>query len=222
MDSSRGGPFANLLLILPLVIVPALAMLRPAERNSGLLNDDVAAAGDGFPSDTDDFDAMFEDAFDDPPPGTRADETETHRHRRSGDETAEMSDDETLFEKIDRLPDRNDRSDRRVSEHHDPHHDSQHGRPAGRDDAGRDEKTADIRRLPRPNLSRYGATDSVWFRPGDEHGSIGFAAFVPGLSGDVRYRFSAIGTSQDAVVKDVIRQIQNWQRQQRAAGRRTK
>ncbi len=55
MDSSRGGPLSTLILFLPLIVVPAVAVLRPAERDSGLVGDDLTASEDAFLSEPDDF-----------------------------------------------------------------------------------------------------------------------------------------------------------------------
>ena len=53
---------STLILMLPLIVVPALVVLRPSERNSGVSSHDLAASdtnSDDFLSDTDDFDSVF-------------------------------------------------------------------------------------------------------------------------------------------------------------------
>jgi hypothetical protein len=61
------------------------------------------------------------------------------------------------------------------------------------------------------NLSRWGVTQTVWFTPGDA-GATGLAVFVPAptKNGRIRYRFEAIGDSDEQVVQDVVRQISDW------------
>ena len=66
MDSSRSGPLSNFILILPLIVVPTIAMLRPPDRDRGLVSDDLSAADefsdfDGDTSKLDDYAKLFDD-----------------------------------------------------------------------------------------------------------------------------------------------------------------
>ena len=197
MDSSNGGPLSNLILVLPLIVVPALAILRPAERDSGLVNSDVSAEDDDFLSDPDDFDSIFG-----PQDGSK-DETDSavelrdEPHSTPSDFGFEI-DDEALLKSDDDHKRHRDNTDH---EHAEGMHDN------------RPESPGSGPILKSPNLTRFGVTKSVWFRPGGKR--IGLAVFLPGLSNDVRYRFSAIGESEDQVLQNVIHQIRKWQDNQR-------
>ena len=184
MDSAHSGPLTTLILVLPLIVVPALVMLRPPEQDSGFGNDDLSAADeDRLPPDSDDFDAMFGTAIpvdQKPASGIRL-----------------------LDEPLSRSDDANSQTagggDRRQTYMEQPERPTV---PAYRPDSPRD-----------PDLTRWGVTKSVWFVPG-ESGTVGFAAFVPTQDGRVRYRFAAIGTEEREVVQDVTRQIEIWQSNQ--------
>lgn len=198
MDSSNGGPLSNLILVLPLIVVPALAILRPAERDSGLVNSDVSAEEeDDFLSDPDDFDSIFG-----PPDGSK-DETDSavelrdEPHSTPSDFGFEI-DDEALLKSDNDHKRHRDNTDRKHAEGiHENRPESAGSSPV----------------LKSANLTRFGVTQSVWFRPGGKR--IGLAVFLPGLSNDVRYRFSAIGESEDQVLQNVINQIRKWQDDQR-------
>ncbi len=185
MDSSRGGPLSTLILMLPLIAVPALVVLRPPERDSGFSSDDLSAAdgADQFLSDADDFDSVFGSEIH--AHGTNPADSSHDHHSASTDLLdAPLTNEAPGDTKRTRTtpvfsPDTPPIPPREPME------------PQA------------------PDLSRWGVTKTLWFSPGDT-GAIGFAAFVPASNGRVRYRFSAIGESKDQVLRDVIRQIKEW------------
>lgn len=187
MDSSRGGPLSTLILMLPLIVVPALVVMRPSEQDSGFSSDDLAAGVDDvFAPDSDSMGSMF---------GDNADRSSDDAPQPAGEfDLREMP-----FDDFD-SPEMSSQAPAASELHAEsaPLHDS---RPAPATGAG-------SRRT--PDLSRWGVTHSIWFAPGNND-QIGFAAFVPHGNGQVRYRFAAIGTSDRQVIEDVVRQIQEWQ-----------
>ena len=194
MDSSRGGPLSTLLLMLPLIVVPALMVLRPSEPDSGFAGGDVAAREeDDFLSGDENFESMFNEGREAPPAADSARTAETDLLDMGlGDfATSERSAPE---------PRRTAQADRRENR-----------------SAPRPSSSPATRRT--PDLSRWGVSGSVWFTPGDS-GQVGFAAFVPTGNDSVRYRFAAIGQSDTEVVEDVIRQIKEWQTPDAASSRR--
>ena len=188
MDSSRGGALSTLILMLPLIVVPALVVLRPSDRNSGLSSYDLAASdtnSDDFLSDTDDFDSVF---------GEEIQSKTFHQDGHTEIEdllTSPLADLEQLDSKI---------------------HDANQAdpSPANRRNA-LPASPLKTRSHDSFDLSRWGVTQTVWFTPGDV-GTTGLAVFVPAprKNGRVRYRFEAIGTSDEQVVQDVVRQINDW------------
>ncbi|MCA9082429.1 MAG: hypothetical protein KDA81_00170 [Planctomycetaceae bacterium] len=44
MDSSRGGPLTTFIMMLPLIVVPAIAMLKPVDGQNGILSSLLSAA----------------------------------------------------------------------------------------------------------------------------------------------------------------------------------
>ena len=187
MDSSRGGPLSNFILILPLIVVPALVMLRPADENRGLVSDDLSAA-DEFPefdagsTAEDEYARLFDEPLDrDPIPTTSA-------SARTAAAPAALS--------------RGSNEDR---------HSIGSSASGQSDQLPHAPDSADSRTKLLQDLSHLGVTRTLWFTPGrSEH--IGFAAFLPTQQGIVRYRFEAIAESESAAILDVTRQIKNWQR----------
>ena len=194
MDSKRSGMLSTLILMLPLIVVPALVVLRPAAPDSGFGDNDLTAAdGDEFPVEGDDFDSMFGELTTSEP---SADDAGTAEFELLDDRRSELQDVDPT------MPDR-------------------HGTPPV------NESHLNSPPVPQPrsnvqrsrDLSGWGVTKSVWFTPGAP-GAVGFAAFVPIKGKSVRYRFAAIGTSDEQVIQDVVRQIEKWRSAQAATSDR--
>ena len=62
MDSTRGGPLSSFIMMLPLIVVPVIALLRPAERGSSIVSEDLSASAEQAP-----FSEFDEFGFDDLP-----------------------------------------------------------------------------------------------------------------------------------------------------------
>ncbi|MCH2210431.1 MAG: hypothetical protein MK110_03960 [Fuerstiella sp.] len=184
MDSSRGGPLSTLILMMPLIVVPALVLLRPPEKDTGFGNTDLGAAENHeFSGDPDDFESMFGDST-----GLSS------RHEQPAEFEVELLDasrsDVGEVESTMEIPGLTR---------------STHNNPAD------SPATSEVRSATRGllNLSHLGVTRTVWFTPG-EPGSVGFAAFVPTRNQSVQYRFASIGSSDRQVVADVVHQIEEW------------
>ena len=204
MDSTRGGPLSTLILMLPLVIVPAIALLRPAERDSGFVGGDVGATEeDGFSLGPSDFDAVFGDEdqdSDEQPDGFRESIGEEDAFSRS------LGDSSPFFDKDDTPGNEPPRPARRRRAGAD--------RSRSSDSGGPGTQGAESRRL--PDLTHLGVAHSLWFAPGAEQ-QFGFVAFVSTDEPSVRYRFSAIQNTEARAVADVTEQIQVWRREQRGS-----
>lgn len=58
-------------------------------------------------------------------------------------------------------------------------------------------------------LQQLGTKRTLWFDPG--RGMFGFVAFFKAGNGIMSYRFESIAASREAAVQDVIAQARNWQ-----------
>jgi hypothetical protein len=179
---------STLILMLPLIVVPALVVLRPSERNSGVSSHDLAASdtnSDDFLSDTDDFDSVF---------GREIQSKSFHEDGHPEIDNLMASPLANLGQLDSKIRDANQAepstANRRNALPASPREPDSHGSF---------------------DLSRWGVTQTVWFTPGDA-GVTGLAVFVPAptKNGHIRYRFEAIGDSDEQVVQDVVRQINDW------------
>ncbi|MEO2014326.1 MAG: hypothetical protein ABGZ53_08115 [Fuerstiella sp.] len=197
MESSRGGPLTTFIMMLPLIVVPAIAMLRPSSPEGGLLSS-LLSAGSGESSlsestgDEPDFNGFSESDFE----GEFAEILDL-------DDKASGAD-APLFSEERSLPSDSDRAD--APSVATP---SAFIRTPPFPDLAAD---ADVEALT-VQLRSLGATHTLWFSPG-ETSIYGFVAFFPAGQGIVRYRFEAIATSKAAAVRDVIHQASEWKSSQ--------
>ena len=184
MDSTRSGPLSTLILMLPLIVVPALVVLRPTAPERGFGDNDLSAAdGDQFPVDGSDFDSMFGELS---PSESSADDARSAEFEPRDEPRSEVQDvNPTMTDRHEAPP-----TSKTVSDSPPVPQPRLHGKRS-------------------PDLSNWGVTRSVWFTTGTPD-AVGFAAFVPTRDKTVRYRFAAIGQSEQQVVRDVVRQIEKW------------
>lgn len=199
MESSRGGPLTTFITTLPLIIVPAIAMLKPAGDGPGLVSSLLSASSEqsksaesadttggdapGFGDVEDEFDALFGD-----------------------------SSDSSSFKEVD--------ADTGIPEFQEASGDSlidnfatDFGTPVSSAAApptvsvnGQAAESSEQQLL--SSLQKMGAKKTLWFSPGGQ--TFGFVAFFPDGPGMVSYRFEAIADSRMAAVEDVIRQVRSW------------
>jgi len=197
MDSSRGGPLTTFIMMLPLIVVPAIAMLKPADLKEGWLgemlsaseNSDTKSAGSdaaGFVEVADDFDDL--DLFSDDPP------------------SADPSDslDDSLFGEASGNALINDFA-----------HNSPRTAPSAPPQAGLSSQDPAIDAATQDLLAQVrqmGATRTLWFSPNPQ--SFGFVAFFKPTQGLVSYRFEATDRSRAEAVQSVLQQVRTWQREQ--------
>jgi hypothetical protein len=223
MDSSRGGLLSTLLMTLPLIVVPAVALLRQPGMMPGVSQTPLDA------SDTDESlgDAVVDDIFgpDDFSPPSKP------RPRSSDSEPAD-DDMDSLFTEVsdDEVPD----FDREAApaDPFEVNSTSDSGNAKGKADRDRktsnenpddleppaiDDSAADHVRIMKL-LESEGALRTLWFEPSASH-PVGLAVFFRGQTELVRIRFEAVGRSRDACARDVLQQVQRWRREQQDAGR---
>lgn len=224
MDSSRGGPLTTFIMMLPLIVVPAIAMLKPADGSGGIISDLLNAAT-GAPArpesaedgaaetqaggQLDSFEALFADdapefrtsdghASSGPPPfageGAGSPDGVTP-HQNAPDFSAE-----DLLAEFDAAG--FDSADTTASA------DAAAGMPPSLHTAPAqlDAKTQGLL----ATLQKMGVNRTLWFSPDGRRA--GFVAFIDAGQGILRYRFESVAGTPVAAVSDVILQIEEWQR----------
>lgn len=210
MDSSRGGPLTTFIMTLPLIVVPALALLRPADQEGSLLHSLLSAgtrAVSGESADSAGKDGNldpFEDLF------TEVTESASEFEPDTADDSAGLDDD--LFAEASGTALADD-------------FESSFGAPPV---ASAPPTTASPINTAQPppvdlaadpqigqlmaQLKQMGVRRTLWFSPGDQ--TVGFVAFFRAGQGIVSYRFSAVANSRAAAIADVIGQARRWQETQ--------
>lgn len=225
MDSSRSGLLSTLLMTLPLIVVPAVALLRPPGQ-TGVSTASLDAA------EVDDVDSMFDD-FD----GFDADPSKAFKqgqenspaasHKNNVDSGQSPSDIDEFFGDADLSG-----NDRRESfaprsapartAPSDPFMDAGPGsaesqvkpqESAKRPESDTEEHTekADAKAIVE-QLNAMGALKTHWFTASDKK-PVGLAVFFRGDTEKTRIRFEAVGLSRDECAEDVLQQVTRWQQQ---------
>ena len=201
MDSSRSGPLTTFIMMLPLIVVPAIAMLRPIDTENGWVSK-LLSASDGAKSPDSELDA--------PDPVNPADEFSAI----FGDDSAISTvgnagaSSEALFrEAAGESPSANFSEEFQTASatagEQTPH--ASFG-PISQTDATLNDSTARLI----AQLMDMGVTRTLWFSPGDQ--TVGFVAFFRADQGMLSYRFEAIADSRAAAIQDVMQQVSDWQR----------
>ena len=223
MDSSRSGLLSTLIMTIPLIVVPALALLRPPAPDSGTSSTrlDASSSEDEF---FDEFAEIMDAAEgssltadrEAPPWSTPAAPQDSDRRAPAVDPVdpfATMFDEPSVAARTpgpaaEPAPEKSDRNaappaapsvpppDRRSAATHGPA--ATHA--GAEDDAGETPLLKQLRDL--------GATKTIWFAPGGD--MTGFAAFLPGDKEHVSYRFEAICRSREECLRQVHGQVARW------------
>jgi hypothetical protein len=222
MDSSRSGLLSTLLMTLPLIVVPAVALLRPPGQ-PGVSTATLDA------SEADDVDAMF-DGFDaDHSRASKKDEEESAASRHKNDDYSRQpsSIDDDFFEDM-ALTDNDSResfaprsapspvapSDPFMDDgpgHNEATVKSQESAQRPESDTEEHVEKNDARKIIEL-LNSMGALKTHWFTAGDKK-PVGLAVFFRGDTEQTRIRFEAVGHSRDECAEDVLQQVTRWQQQ---------
>lgn len=194
MESSRGGPLTTFIMMLPLIVVPSIAMLKPAGEDGSILSGLLSAASS---KDESQADELAGDGF-----------SEFSEFLES-DPVAELSESaETGFSELDQLF-----SEASGMSLDDSAGTANASAPAATNAAwggnfpsnSGDTQTESLMR----ELDQLGTTRTLWFSPGRE--MFGFVAFFKAGNGIMSYRFESIAATRAAAVQDVVLQARNWQ-----------
>jgi hypothetical protein len=227
MDSSRSGLLSTILMTLPLIVVPAVALLRPPGQ-AGVSTVDLAAS-----ENESELDDSFFDDFDDDPAGAFKKEhsghsatSKDHRHHEDDGDTLGTATESDIFD------------DLKTSAPEVREDSSEHASPLRRTqiDPFMDTRASQVR-VPKSNgtpeadpaskfpedakhgageivgrLNALGALKAVWFDAGEKT-PVGLAVFFRGSKENTRIRFESVGQSRDACAQDVLTQVERWQQQ---------
>ena len=229
MDSSRSGLLSTLLMTLPLIVVPAVALLRPPGGVSVSTVDLAASEGEDGDSLFNDFPDLGSDSGNAIKKPSRGDSDPPRIDADDADD-AESNPEDSIFQELDP-------SDVESSGDVAP----RTGPPS---DANKDPFLPEVGPgstppMPvKPNqttpqegmkgsdpdlvkldavqvveqLNAMGALKTMWFEAGDKT-PVGFAVFFRGPEELTRFRFEAVGDSRDACAREVLEQVTRWHQQ---------
>lgn len=208
MDSSRNSLLSTLLMTLPLIVVPAIALLRPP-GNAGMASVPLAAAPeeDSFLSSFEDLDLQGADpsAADSATKKSGSDvdwffeESESEssgQTNRSADSQRKPMDSQSPFREGDSDEDEKSAPD-------DEPEPQESETPATEDAQFSAEAMVE-------QLNALGAIRTIWFDAG-ARSPVGFAAFFRGSNDETRIRFEAVGQTREECARNVLNQVTRWQ-----------
>ena len=208
MESSRSGLLSTLLMTLPLIVVPAIALLRPPGQMPSVSTTPLEATDDSAEELLDEFNIVESESE---PRKTRADretdgaseefdelfaESPSVSNSRSADADRSLKRDSTeAFDKDLSNPfDLEESSDDSLTEQQTP-------------------KTTGGAESIVEELNVNGALRTMWFEAGSKT-PVGFAAFFRGQTELTRIRFEAVGQSREECARNVLNQVRQWQAEQ--------
>ena len=225
MDSSRSGLLSTLLMTLPLIIVPAMALLRPPNP-SGSVSSQNLAADDSPDSSASPESALsadelgFPDDFSGKPaaedPSDSSDDVDINAI--FGDQaekpSAASSEPEPVsdpFQTSDSAPAKPPAQKIQPRGPAAPAPQSRPSETTPPATASPDPDHSSAQRLVQ-QLNALGSIRTFWFDAGDRT-PVGFAAFFRGQTELTVYRFEAVGQTRAECAKNVLDQVTAWRRQ---------
>ncbi len=210
MESSRSGLLSTLLMTLPLIVVPAIALLRPPGQPASVSTTSLEATDSSEDELLEEFDLVESDSE----PGKSRDPQESDNH---GDEFEELfaeppSEGAPNSANVGRSKntDKTEALDKELSNPFDFEDSSD--TPVTEEQAA--EKTGGADRIVE-ELNVQGALRTMWFEAGPKT-PVGFAAFFRGQTELTRIRFEAVGQSREDCARNVLNQVRHWQAEQAA------
>lgn len=213
MDSSRSGLLSTLLMTLPLIVVPAVALLRPPGQAGISTVDLEASEDDEFASMFNDFDGFESDpsaSFKKKPSQTPA-PPDDQLSNANGDIFSELNSPQNEPQKS-LTPGSSATPDPFIHSgtgSHEPTTNLQETDTTGSRET--DEKTPDAKQIVQ-QLNSMGALKTMWFEAGDRS-PVGLAVFFRGQTELTRIRFEAVGQNRDDCARHVLDQVNRWHQQ---------
>jgi hypothetical protein len=204
MESSRNSLLSTILMTLPLIVVPALALLRPPGPSVGLSTSPALASEELL---DEDFWLVNEDKF--------ANASSAPENQRTSDSTAGSQPDRSgktmavparsgidpFLAESDSVVD----PDAQQTSPQPPEQVSGSDAPESVPDFDFDEM-----RILEKQLLATGAVKIFWFSA-DAELPVGVAVFFPTSEESVQLRFDAVAESRKKALADVVAQVQKWQ-----------
>lgn len=223
MDSSRSGLLSTIIMTVPLIVVPAIALLRPASTNPGLSTNALqASAEDDFF--IEEFGEFGVDDF-----GNQQSNPQIPISRTGSEDYSDLFTEETQpasSPPIDHISPGRSGKHPPSSHMEDPFalNQSTLANQASNESLNTHSGSA-VSPLPESasqleasllqQLTTIGAQRTLWFSPG-QHGQSGFVAFFPLPQTTTQYRFEAIADTRVEAIRNVLQQVYLWQAQQEA------
>lgn len=208
MESSRSGLLSTLLMTLPLIVVPTMALLRPPGQIAAVSTTPLEATDSSDEELLGEFD-LVESASEPRKKLT------SHDSNDAGDEFEELFAETDSENPPDSAPrsrskkaDKTESLDQELSNPFDL--EESPGTPGV--DGQTEETTGRAERIVE-ELNVQGALRTMWFEAGSKT-PVGFAAFFRGQTELTRIRFEAVGQSREECAKNVLKQVQQWQAEQ--------
>lgn len=221
MESSRGGPLTTFIMMLPLIVVPTVAMLKPAGNPVGMVTDYLSASSEDEASMADDLGqpGAFSDAdeFSDFFPAEEAERTVASELGNSPfrEEISSGSDADLMNEAMDGFAPGFPSDDQSSGDEFPFSDDSgnvfsdQNSAASGGSQPRSATNSAELKNL-LSRIQQTGASEVMWFQPGPM--SHGFIAFFHNNSTGQILRFECVAATKAAAVVDVLLQIQQRQK----------
>jgi len=216
MDSSRSGLLSTLLMTLPLIVVPAMALLRQPGQNAAVSTTRLDASENGeddFLNELDSLD-LSQDTSERSPTKTTSSEPSDEDTDWLFEEGS-APDTKTAPKLSSKRSSRTQKTDRLGA---DPSGDSEtneeeSGAPPDFDDEFREipESTIGVDETIE-QLNAMGALRTMWFEASDRS-PVGLAVFFRGNVENERIRFEAVGQTREDCASDVMKQVNQWQTQ---------
>ena len=200
MDSSRSGLLSTLLMTLPMIVVPAIALLRPPGQPAGISTSPLDAA-----------DTLEDELF--------SEFDVTGNESRQPKKSAETSS-RNLTEEFDGLFDEEPAEIEDSGGRNSVAEDSSSFNPFDNEDEDWSEEdrstvqdeTASPEKIVE-QLNMRGALRTMWFEAGAKT-PVGFAVFFRGETELMRIRFEAVGRTRPECAQKVLEQVEKWQAEQ--------
>ena len=209
MESSRSGLLSTLLMTLPLIVVPAIALLRPPGQIASVSTTPLEATDDAGEL-LEEFDLVESDSEPQKNRATRESDSAGDEFEELFAEPASEGDSDSATTGRSKKANKTEAIDNELSNPFDLE-ESPETPPT-------EEQTAEtIGGADRivEELNVQGALRTMWFEAGSKT-PVGFAAFFRGQTELTRIRFEAVGQSREECARNVLNQVQLWQAEQAA------
>jgi hypothetical protein len=211
MDSSRSGLLSTLLMTLPLIVVPALALLRQPGQDVSVSTTRLGASETGeddFLNELDSLDLSQETSERGSPKTASPDPSDEDIDWMFGDEESPAGSKPAPKSSSTGSP-RAPRSGRSVADSATTGEDS--GTSPDFDDEFREVEVSTISVDETiEQLNAMGAVRTMWFEASDRS-PVGLAVFFRGDADNERIRFEAVGQTREDCASDVMKQVDQWQ-----------